>query len=225
MTGNAQVRDRFQPLSPADVAPRVAGIALSVFAHLAGLALMIVPWRMDRARILPEKLSTARTIPVKERVPFKSAASVPAQPRVATSHQRSSKQSPVPAPRTAGDAAGLQILREHARQATAGLMSSLRSRAIYGIAISDYQLAVKTAGEIPIISASDLPPRFQQYVIVEVTIDIDGRVADARITAGIVSPNIEQTLLSAIREFRYNPAKHDGSPIPSQLDIVIHIPT
>jgi len=55
-------------------------------------------------------------------------------------------------------------------------MTSFRARSIYGFSASDYQLAVKTEGEIPTISAADLPPRFQQYVIVEVTIDVDGRV-------------------------------------------------
>jgi TonB family protein len=60
---------------------------------------------------------------------------------------------------------------------------------------------------------------------VEVTIDVDGRVAEARVTTGMVAPTIEQTLLAAIREFKYTPAKRDGTPIPSQLDIVVHIPT
>ena len=59
----------------------------------------------------------------------------------------------------------------------------------------------------------------------EITIDADGRVAEDRIVAGMVDPTIERTLLSAIREFRYSPAKRDGIPVPSQLDIVIHIPT
>jgi hypothetical protein len=50
-------------------------------------------------------------------------------------------------------------------------------------------------------------------------------VAEERIVAGMVDPTIEQKLLSAIREFKYSPAKRDGVPIPSQLDIVIHIPS
>jgi TonB family protein len=89
----------------------------------------------------------------------------------------------------------------------------------------EYQLAVQTAGEIPMIPAEQVPPHFQQYVIIEVTIDTEGSVAEARIVSGLVSANIEQTLLAAIREFKYNPAKRDGVPIPSQRDIVIHIPT
>jgi TonB family protein len=62
-------------------------------------------------------------------------------------------------------------------------------------------------------------------VIVEVTIDSQGSVADARITAGEVDNKIASTLLSAIRQFKYRPATREGVPIPSQCDLVIHIPT
>lgn len=221
MNGNSQTQDRFQIL-PGGPTPRLSRLLLSFFAHLAGLVLVVVPWRAERVRILPQKLDAAREISGKDRLAFKSAGPKLVQPRAIPSHLHSSTK---PTSAARGDVTGLETLREHAKQATAGLMMSLKSRSIYGFSPSDYQLAVKTAGEIPTILPADLPPRFQQYVIVEVTIDIDGRVADARITAGMVSPTIEKTLLSAIREFRYNPAKHDGSPIPSQLDIVIHVPT
>ena len=119
----------------------------------------------------------------------------------------------------------LETLRAHAAQATAGLMLGMKQRLIYGFSTNHYDLAVQTVGEIPKIAADDLPPRFEQYLIVEVTIDIDGRVADARFTAGMATPKIEKTLLAAIKEFKYTPAKRDGTPIPCQVDIVIHIPS
>jgi TonB family protein len=128
-------------------------------------------------------------------------------------------------PGVAGDGTGLETLRAHAKQATAGLVMSLRQRQLYGFSTNNYQLAVQTSGVIPVISAEGLPPRFEQYLVVEVTIDIEGRVADARLVTGMATPKIEQTLLSAIRGFKYIPAKRDGSPIPCQVDIVIHIPS
>lgn len=132
----------------------------------------------------------------------------------------------MPEPGTAAGVASAQTLREHAKEGTAAIMLSLKFRQVYGFSPThDYQLAVRTAGEIPSISAADLPPRFEQYVVVEVTIDVDGRVVEERIVAGMVDPAIERTLLSAIRDFKYSPAKRDGVPIPSQLDIVIHIPS
>lgn len=117
-------------------------------------------------------------------------------------------------------------LREQAVKATADMTHDLRFRLIYGFSPNHkFDLAVQTAGEIPTISADEVPPHFQQYVIVEVTIDSEGHVAEDRIVAGVVDLTIQVKLLSAIREFKYNPAKRDGVPIPSQRDIVIHIPS
>src|SRR6267154_2486307 len=167
MKGQTQVTDQRRMFLPRDPAPRAAFFLLSVFAHLAGLVLTGVSWRTDRVRIVPEKLTTAQRISEKVSPPFHSTGSIPMRSRAGPSHVRQSTgQARAPA-----DVAAVQILREHAKQATAGLMTSLRSRSIYGFSVSDYQLAVKTAGEIPAISAADLPPHFQQYVIVEVTID------------------------------------------------------
>jgi Luciferase-like monooxygenase len=70
-----------------------------------------------------------------------------------------------------------------------------------------------------------LPPFWRIGQSIPPTIDVDGRVVEERIVAGMVDPAIERTLLSAIRDFKYSPAKRDGVPIPSQLDIVIHIPS
>lgn len=147
-------------------------------------------------------------------------------PRPSPFHQPRSKKKARPQnPSVEGDAAGVEIIRAHAKQATAGLMMGIKQRLTYGFSTINYQLAIQTSGVIPSISADDLPPRFEQYLIVEVTINIDGRVADARLTSGMATPKIEQTLLSAIREFTYIPAKRDGSPIPCQIDLVIHIPS
>jgi len=106
------------------------------------------------------------------------------------------------------------------------ITNSLRFYGIYGFYPDhNYQLAVQTSGIIPPVSAAEVPPHFEQYVIVEVTIDTEGRVAEARVVSGVTTPAIEQKLLSAIHEFTYRPAKRDGIPIASQRDIVIHIPT
>ena len=142
-------------------------------------------------------------------------------------HVRRSRRKPsAPESGAVVEGAALQALRTRAKQATAALVLDFKFRQIYGFSANHkYQLAVQTAGKIPAISATDLPPKFEQYVTVEVTIDVDGRVAEARVVSGIVSSAIQETLLSAIREFKYNPATRDGDPIPSQLDIVIHVPS
>lgn len=113
-----------------------------------------------------------------------------------------------------------------AQKRTAAITNSIRMRQLFGFDPGhDYQLAVQTAGELPPISPAEVPPRYEQFVTVEVTIDSDGRVEQARVIAGLVSDSIQQKLLAAIREFKYRPATRDGLPIPSQRDIVVHVPS
>lgn len=117
-------------------------------------------------------------------------------------------------------------LREQARAGARGIIDSFKFRTLYGFArFPDYRLAVQLSGDIPPISADRVPPHYEQYVTVEVTIDSEGRVAEARVVSGAIDASIQRTLLSAIHEFRYRPATREGVPIPSQCDIVIHIPT
>jgi outer membrane biosynthesis protein TonB len=189
------------------------------------LALIVMVWPIQKAHIVKEKF-TVQSVSGAASLAFNPPETKPPRSNASLLHLRRTRQSRVPATGTPSGVAAAQALREHARQTTAAIMLSLKFRQTYGFSPThDYQLAFRMAGEIPPIPAADLPPRFEQYVIVEITIDADGRVAEERITAGLVPPTIEKTLLSAIREFRYSPAKRDGIPVPSQLDIVVHIPS
>ena len=218
--------DEHQILLPSYPVPRPSVILLSVFAHLAALVLIVAFWRAESARIIPEKY-TVQNISGAASLAFNPTPAKPLRPNISLLHaHRAARPGRVTATGTDAGVAAAQALREHAKQTTAAIMLSLKFRQTYGFSPThDYQLAFRTAGEIPSIPAAGLPPRFEQYVVVEITIDADGRVAEDRIVAGMVDPTIERTLLSAIREFRYSPAKRDGIPVPSQLDIVIHIPT
>jgi TonB family protein len=225
MKGHNWVIEQHQILLPDSPVPRTS-IVLSVFAHVVVLALIVVFWRPAGVRILPEKY-TAVPISGPAHLSFNSTNPKPAPRHASPYHvHRSARQPRLPEPGTTAGIASAQTLREHAKQGTAAIMLSLKFRQAYGFSPThDYQLAFRTAGELPSIPVADLPPRFEQYVVVEITIDVDGRVADERIIAGMVDPPIEQKLLSAIRDFKYSPAKRDGLPIPSQMDIVIHIPS
>ena len=216
--------DQRQIFVPDGPVPRVSVLSLSVFAHLAVLVLIGVRHAMA-PQIVPTKYEMVQTVSGADQVTYNPPPkAVP--PRPSPFHVPHSKQKPHAQEQdVSGTGTALETLRAHAKQATAGLMVGIKQRLIYGFSTIDYKLAVQTSGVMPTISADDLPPRFEQYLVVEVTIDIDGRVADARLTTGMATPKIEQTLLSAIREFKYIPAKRDGSPIPCQIDLVIHIPS
>lgn len=205
--------------------PRVSVLSFSVLAHVVALVLIIV--RLATApHIVPEKYEVVQAVSGTFHIAY-SAAPKTLPPRKSLIHlpQRSKLKSVVQTQGVGGEGTALATLREHAKQATAGLMLGMKQRLIYGFSTIHYDLAVQTAGVLPNISPDDLPPRFEQYLIVEVTIDTEGRVADARFTTGMATQKIQETLLSAIKEFKYIPAKRDGTPIPCQVDIVIHIPS
>jgi hypothetical protein len=215
--------NQHQIFVPSNPVPRVSFFSLSVLAHLVVLVVLVVR-HATAPHIIPAKYEVVQTSSGAAQVAYAPPKGAPLLPSP-FHHLRSKKKTRVQNADVQGDAAGVEIIRAHAKQATAGLMMGIKQRLIYGFSTIHYDLAVQTSGVIPTISADELPPRFEQYLIVEVTINIDGRVADARLTSGMATPKIEQTLLSAIRGFTYIPAKRDGSPIPCQIDLVIHIPS
>jgi TonB family protein len=225
MKGHNWMADERQILLSRNPVPRTSVLLLSVFSHLAVLVLIGVLWRASRVYVVPEKFQTAQKIAKPADLSFNPIRPTTMHPQASPPHaHRKTKQTPPPQSGTTEE--GAQTLYDRAKRATSAIMLDLKFYQVYGFHPGhDYQLAAQTAGRYPTILAADLPPRFEQYVVVEVTIDIDGRVAEARIVSGIVNTTIQETLLSAIREFKYRPAKRDGVPIPSQVDVVIHIPT
>jgi TonB family protein len=220
MTGQRQI------LLSTDPVPRASITLLSFLGHVIVVALILVARHSAGPQIVPKKFVVVQTISGSAHLAYSPANAKLTLPRVTSLHMpRRARAKRPPKSVSAGDSAGLQALRGRAKQATAGLMADFKFRHIYGFSPSDYQLAIQTSGVLPTIPAADLPPRFEQYLIVEVTIDTDGHVADARLVNGEATPKIEHTLISAIREFKYIPAKRNGSPIPCQVDIVIHIPS
>jgi TonB family protein len=220
------VRNRWRRFIRGDTVPDARVLLFSVIAHC--LALVVVTWLLVSQRVgpvivFPEKQQLARWSPRAVYLPPNARS-----PRLAIAQKnttlRARKARPVQPESTAEGLTG-ERLRMRARLETKALIQDFKFRTVYGFSPFPYEFAFQISGQIPTISAADVPPRFEQYVTVEVTIDAQGRVADARVVAGAVDRKIEQTLLSAIREFKYRPASREGIPVPSQCDIVIHIPT
>ncbi len=219
--------DQRQILLPRDPVPRASTLLLSVVGHVVVLALFVVSWPTARVLVVPTKFQSVQMISGPAHVSFNPASAKPARTHASRLElRRDLRQEHALQPEPGSEGTAMQALRKRAKQETAGLMMNLKFRQVYGFSPGhDYQLAIQTAGTLPTISADEVPPRFEQYLIVDVIVDVDGRVADARISGGAVNPTIEQKLLAAIREFKYNPAKRDGSPIPCQLGIVVHVPS
>jgi TonB family protein len=215
-----------QILLSSDPVPRWPVILFSSCAHVAVVVLIFALRHATGPHIVPEKNQTVQWLSGTAHLAFNPAEAKAGRPNASPLHlPRSTRRILLAAPMTGAEGAALQVLRERAKTATAGMVASIRVRQFYGFSSEHFDLANQTSGMLPVISADELPPRFEQYITVEVTIDVDGRVADARIVGGEAPLAVQKRLLSAVREFRYTPARRDGTPIPSQLDIVVRIPS
>ena len=213
-----------QILLSSDPVPRRSVIFLSGFAHLAVLVLILV-LRNTGPYIVPEKIQAVQKLSGSSHLAFNPAQAKAGRPNAALHLPRKTRHARPATPKPGEGGTALEVLREHARTATAGMVASIKVRQFYGFSTDQYDLAVRTSGELPVIPASYLPPRFEQYITVEVTIDLDGRVADARIIGGEAPLAVQQRVLAAVREFKYTPARRNGTPIPTQVDVVVHIPS
>lgn len=201
--------------------PRTSAILLATFAHVFVIFLLLPAREKGAVHLVPQELRQAATSGGTHLV-YRSKTSL-LQARRAVRVRRNTTAPPANGPDA--QTAALNTLRQQASKGAKALTRALWFRQIYGFYPGhDYQLAFRTSGEVH-IPAEELPPHFEQFVTVEVTIDADGHVADARRVSGAVPPEIEQKLLSEVREFKYHPATRDGLPIPTQLDVVIHIPS
>lgn len=203
--------------------PRTSAIGLAAVAHLFLVFLFLPARQKGSVYLVPQELQNVQLTSMKTHLTY-SAKAVAIQAHHNAARHRNTR-TPVLAAASEAQSAALNGLRKQASRGAKALTRALWFRQIYGFYPGhDYQLAFRTSGEVH-ISSDELPPRYEQFVVVEVTIDADGHVADARRVSGMVPPAVEQKLLSEVREFRYHPATRDGSPIPTQLDVVIHVPS
>jgi|SRR5581483_3833284 len=203
------------------------GLALSISSIFhVGLLLLWFEFVHTTRIVLVTDVMVAASPVSHEAVVFQPQASsgpalLPTRRRVRRQH----KEVPVAPNLGTSASAGMETLRKEAQLNTASLMKELKFRLNYGLGSRDYELPVHKQGEIPLISAADLPPRFEQYLEIEILIDTTGSVAEAKVVHGAADQRIEERLLSAIRHFKYIPAKYLQRPVPCQMDIVVHIPS
>ncbi len=210
---------------PIKRAPRKTPMIVSGLAHLAlaGLLLWLVVLARSRPVLLAPPIA-GNTQPVRVQ-----AVTLPpakgAQLTLAQKKPRHAARKPQPPP-GAGDKEGVAAIRAEARRETLALVQNFKFRTTYGFSpFPRYELPLQISGALPVISPDELPPRYEQYLIVEITIDSKGEVVDARLTAGQADPKVTNKVLAAVRQFKYRPATREGAPIPSQTDLVVHIPT
>lgn len=203
---------------------RPAPFLWSLLVHVSAAALLALFLVMLRTRPVVVKLAKGQSA---QMIPTKLVARVASGGiSAATPPKKSKKSGGRIRPSDQESALGVAAIRERARRETIGLVQNFKFRTTYGFSPNPkYELPVQTWGQYPVVTVEELPPRFEQYLIVEITIDSDGKVIDARLVAGETDTRIVSKVLAAVRQFKYRPATKEGIPIPSQTDLVIHIPT
>jgi TonB family protein len=200
-------------------------LSLSILGHFAGLLLWFELLHTSRMVLVAEVIVAASPVS-HEAVVFNSEAAGAGLLRPHRRMKRLHKAVPVnPIIGTTSNSNSIGTLRQEAKRNTAGLMAQLKFRLTYGFGARDYELPIRKQGEVPSIPSSDLPPGFEQYLEIEVLIDTAGKVAEAKIVHGAVNQAIEERLLAAVRQFKYIPAKYQQTPVPCEVDIVVHVPS
>jgi periplasmic protein TonB len=74
------------------------------------------------------------------------------------------------------------------------------------------------------IPRSDLPSGVQGDVIVEITIDAQGVVADEKLLQGL-GHGVDERVLAVLHDWRFRPATRNGVAISSKYDVHFHFPS
>jgi TonB family protein len=76
----------------------------------------------------------------------------------------------------------------------------------------------------PHVSLSELPGGREADVVVELSIDAQGKVVEEKLLQGI-GPGIDERVLAAVRDWHFRPATRNGVAIPFKYDARFHFPS
>ena len=76
----------------------------------------------------------------------------------------------------------------------------------------------------PPVRRSEIPDGVVGSVIVEVTIDAQGKVVETRLLQGL-GHGIEDKVIATLHNWRFRPATKDGVAIPSKQDVYFRFPS
>jgi protein TonB len=79
---------------------------------------------------------------------------------------------------------------------------------------------VKIKDVPPLYPEQALAAKVQGVVLVEVSIDASGRVADARVLRSI--PLLDQAALDAVRQWEFEPTHVNGAPVPIVATVTVN---
>lgn len=85
----------------------------------------------------------------------------------------------------------------------------------------DINIALARYFPTPRPDLSRLSPGTKGDVVLDITIDENGKVSDLKLVRGI-EQTVDETVIATIRQWIFNPANRDGHPIPSEQELHFH---
>ncbi|MFY9561460.1 MAG: energy transducer TonB [Terriglobales bacterium] len=200
-------------------------VAASVLAHL-GLLAAILFHRPPVIELAPAWLANGsgtqsyrvvyappdgQDAPADDKMALAHSAAAP--------HRRPKASSPKPAPDHLQVPADAEASDRNARAGSA--LGTMIDGPIEG---HEVHVAYPVVFPDPPVARSEVPRDLQGDVIVEVTIDSQGNVVETRILQAI-GHGIDEKIVAALRQWRYQPATLDGVPVASKHDVHFHFPS
>ena len=81
---------------------------------------------------------------------------------------------------------------------------------------------VKTQHVDAVLPAEAASAGIKGVVILEIVVDVDGRVAEARLLRSI--PLLDKAAVDAVRQWRYSPSTLNGRPVPVIMTVTVNFP-
>jgi protein TonB len=109
------------------------------------------------------------------------------------------------------------IARPQAPPAETGTSAAEKS----GLGEGDITIALQTVFLYPKPDLSSLPHGTKGDVILNAVIDEHGKISELTLLKGLGSP-VDETVIAAVRQWEYTPAKKNGVPVVSEQELHFH---
>jgi periplasmic protein TonB len=90
-----------------------------------------------------------------------------------------------------------------------------------GLGEGDITIALQTVFLYPNPDLSSLPRGTKGDVILDAVIDEQGKISELTLLKGLGSP-VDETVIAAVRQWQYTPAKKNGVPVVSEQELHFH---
>ena len=93
--------------------------------------------------------------------------------------------------------------------------------AVAGLGDGDINIALLKYFPRPKPDLSALPPGSQGDVVLDAIIDEHGKISQLKLLKGL-GESVDNQVIAAVRQWTYNPATKNGTPVPSEQELHFH---